>query len=289
MSIFNIDGDSIPSAYGKNGVRISQAYDIDGNELLQQSVGLKVMTYNVGGWYIGSGRNVPAAKKDQYLALQTGMIENNDPDVLVIQEYLANFSDDGTSALSILQELFPYVHAKVSGTYFGRAICSKYPITNYVERTFTAESSRYFDSCTITVNNFPIAFVNTHLGLTQANRDSEIVQLIQYLNTLNTFVACGDYNTGITDADLTTSSTAYINNVKPFIDAGFHTANFGQFGFMLTCVDRTNGTHYYLDNEYTSSNIEILNAYVDETKLTDLIDDPIDHMPLIAELSIGNA
>lgn len=284
--IYSLNGTPLSSAYNLNG-NSTNAYNLAGEKIFPDSIELKVMTYNVGGWYIGSGRNVPAAQKAEYLALQTGMIQAADPDVLCIQEYLANFSDDGTSALSMLQELFPYVHAKVSGTYFGRAICSKYPITNYVERTYAQESNRYFDSCTITVNGNAITFINTHLGLTQANRDAEIAQLIQYLNTLNTFICCGDFNTAITDANLTTTSPEYISNVKPFVDAGFRTANFGQFGFMLTCVDRLDGTHYYLDNEYTSSNITILDAYVDETKLTDLIDDPIDHMPLIATLQIG--
>lgn len=285
MSIYNINGNQINSAYDRSQ-SVQVAYDINGNIVFQSITSLKVMSYNVGGWYIGSGENVPTAKKDLYYALQTGMIEDNDPDILIIQEYLANFSADGTSALTMLQSLFPYVHTKTSGTYYGRAICSKYPITNYTERQFTQETSRYFDSCTITVNNIPITVVNTHLGLTQANRTPEITQLIAYLNTLDTFVLGGDFNTGIVESSASTSSESYINNVKPFVDEGFNTANFGDFGFMVTCVDRTNNTPYYLDNIYTSSDISITDAYVDTTKLTDLIDDPIDHMPIIAELTL---
>lgn len=281
--IYGINGNQIYGAYGNSGLPLNVAYSKNGSQIYPDGpVALKVMTYNVGGWYIGSGTNVPAEKKSQYYALQTGMIESNNPDVLVIQEYLANFSDDGTSALTMLQGLFPYVHVKTSGTYFGRAVCSKYPITDYVERTYTAESSRYFDSCTITFAGTPVTFVNTHLGLTQENRNSEIQQLIAYLQTLNRFIACGDFNTGITPTSANTESTAYIINVKPFIDAGFKTANFGSFGFLLTCVDRINETHYYLDNAYMSSNITINDVYVDDTKLTDLVDDQIDHMPLIA-------
>lgn len=285
MSVYNIEGVELRSVYSKNGNDLSMCYNKDGAVIFTKQ--LKVMTYNVGGWYIGSGRNVPAVQKDLYYALQTGMIEDADPDILVIQEYLAQFSDDGTSALTMLQGLFPYVHAEVSGTYFGRAVCSKYPITDYVKRQFTQEPSRYFDSCTVTVMETPITVVNTHLGLTQENRDPEIVQLITYLNTLDRFVCGGDFNTGITPTSANTSSTEYINNVKPFVDDGFNTANFGDFGFLLTCVDRTNGTHYYLDNIYTSANIEVIDAYVDDTKLTDLVDDPIDHMPLIATLQIN--
>lgn len=287
MAVYSKNGDVLQSVYSKDGHSLTAAYSKSGAQIFPDGpISLKVMSYNVGGWYIGSGTNVPAEKKDLYYALQTGMIEDNNPDVLVIQEYLANFSADGTSALTMLQGLFPYVHVITSGTYFGRAICSKYPITNYVERSYTAEPNRYFDSCTITVNGTPITFVNTHLGLTQANLTAEIQQLIPYLQTLTRFVACGDYNTGITPTSANVESTEYINNVKPFIDAGFNTANFGNFGFLLTCVDRNNQTHYYLDNIYTSGNISVSDAYVDDTKLSDLIDDPIDHMPLIADIEL---
>lgn len=285
--IYSKDGSAIWSAYDKNGQEIDAAYNVSGSKVFANA--LKVMTYNVGGWYIGSGRNVPAADKSKFYALQTGMIEANDPDVLVIQEYLANFSDDGTSALTMLQGLFPYVHAKTSGTYFGRAICSKYPITGYTERTYTQENSRYYDSCTITVNGTAITFVNTHLGLTQENRTAEITELISYLSTLTRFVACGDYNTTINENDLTTRSEAYIENVKPFIDAGFHTVNYGVSGFLMTHINPSTEIEYYIDNEYTSSNIEVLEAYVDDTKLDELPVTQIDHMPLIALLQIGGS
>lgn len=276
----NIQGNILQAAYDKSG----NAVFPDDPQITQ----IKVMTYNVGGWYIGSGRNVPAAEKDVYYALQTGMIEENDPDILIIQEYLGSFSDDGTSALTMLQSLFPYVHVKTSGTYYGRAICSKYPIANYVERQFTQETSRYFDSCTITINSIPITVVTTHLGLTQANRTPEIAQLIAFLETQERFIAGGDYNTGIVLDSANTSSDAYINNVKPFVDAGFDTANFGDFGFLVTCNDGVDGAgiDWYLDNVYTSSNITVENAIVDTTKLTDGINEKVDHMPLIATLTI---
>lgn len=285
--IYDKSGNQLHAIYNKSGQPLNMAYAKDGMQIFPDGpITLKVMTYNVGGWYDGRGTNVPADKKSLYYALQTGMIEENDPDVLVIQEYLANFSADGTSALTMLQNLFPYVHVKTSGTYFGRAICSKYPITNYVERTYTAESSRYFDSCTITVNGIPITFVNTHLGLTQENRNSEIQQLIPYLETLNTFIACGDYNAGIKTSD--TTDSYYINNVKPFLDAGFRSANYSDNGFLITASDEPQGTYNAgLDNMYLSPNITVESLMVDTTKRTDGLSDIIDHMPLIAEMQIN--
>ena len=283
--IYAKNGTLLLSAYELDGDALDKAYDINGTQIYTIEFNLKVMTYNVGGWYTGSGTNVPADKKDAYLALQTGMIEDNDPDVLVIQEYLANFSADGTSALTLLQSLFPYVHVKTSGTYFGRAICSKYPISDYTERTYTQESSRYFDSCAITVNGVPITFVNTHLGLTQENRDPEIVQLITYLQTQSRFIACGDYNTSITTNDKT--ADAWVYNIKPFLDAGFHSANCDET-FYYTSSNYPDGTwNGCLDNIITSANITIDSAEVDETKRNDGLNDRIDHMPFIATLTIN--
>ena len=98
MSIYNINGSQIFAAYNIDA-NITDAFDVNGDIVFQNEPNtIKVMTYNVGGWYIGSGTNVPAAKKTEYYELQTGMIEDNDPDILIIQEYLAQFSDDGTSA-----------------------------------------------------------------------------------------------------------------------------------------------------------------------------------------------
>lgn len=286
--IYNVGGNPIQSAYGKNGQPLSAAYSTGGLPVFPGGqIALKVMSYNVGEWYYGDGDNVPADKDALYYALQSGMIEQNDPDVLVIQEYWKTFSKTGRTALSMLQQYFPYIHEQGGASgYYGRCICSKYPISNYIIRTYTDNNQRYYDSCTVTVNGIQITVVNTHLDLTQAKRDLEIQELLTYLRTQPRVVACGDYNTGITPNSANVSSTEYINNVKPFVDAGFHTANFGDFGFLLTCVDRNNGTHYYLDNIYTSGNIVVSDAYVDDTKMTDLIEDPIDHMPLIADIEL---
>lgn len=288
MSVYNKSGEPLLSVYSKSGDALARAYNASGNQIYPNGpISLRIMSYNVGEWYYGDGDNVPADKDELYYALQNGMIQRNDPDVLCIQEYWKIFSKTGRTALSMLQQYFPYIHEEGGASgYYGHCVCSKYPISNYTVRKYTDNNQRYYDSCTVTVNGIPITIVNTHLDLTQAKRDLEIQELISYLRTQNRFVACGDYNTGITPTSANVESTAYINNVKPFIDAGFNTANFGNFGFLLTCVDRNNQTHYYLDNIYTSGNISVSDAYVDDTKLSDLIDDPIDHMPLVADIEL---
>lgn len=287
MSIYNVDGAVLTAAYDADGNIPTKAYDADGNVIwTAEPITLKVMTYNVGGWYIGSGTNVPADKKNFFYAMQTGMIEDNDPDILIIQEYLANFSADGTSALTMLQELFPYVHTEVSGTYYGRAVCSKYPITNYTKRYFSNDANRYYDTCTITVNGIPVTIMDTHLDTDATKRAANITELVPFLESLDRFIVGGDFNTMITVAGTDTEN--YVAYVKPFIDAGFNTANFRDVadGFKVTYMD--SGWNGMLDNIYTSSNLSISNVYVDTTKEDEIatIGTRLDHMPLIATVTI---
>lgn len=285
--IYDKSGNLLHSIYDKNGDALSSGYDSEGQQIyLSVPITIKVMTYNVGQWYYGSGDNVPANKDADYYNLQNGMIQRNNPDVLVIQEYWKQFSKLPRTALSMLQQYFPYIHEQGGDSgYFGRCICSKYPISNYVVRTYTDNNQRYYDSCTITVGGIPITFTNTHLDVnSQDNRDAEIIQLIGYLAGQEWFVACGDYNTAITSSDKT--QEAWIHNIKPFIDAGFHIANCDD-EFYFTSSNYPDGTwNGCLDNIIVSPNITIQSVTVDETKRTDNLPERIDHMPLIAVLQL---
>lgn len=288
MAIYNIDGIQAFHAYRINGESVSSAYDVYGEQVFSTSHPLiKVMTYNVGQWYIGSGTNVPADKDAQYYDIQSRMIAENAPDVLCIQEYWKIFSKTGRTAKSMLEQFFPYIHEQGGDSgYFGRCICSKYPISNYTVRTFTNNSSRYYDSCIINIDNFPVAFINTHLDTDDSKRYAQALELISYLSTINSFVACGDYN--MLDCK-SASGTDYIQIIEPILNAGFNSANCSDFGFLTTYYggNTTDTWDGCLDNIVTSHNIEITDAFVDETKLTDGITDKIDHMPLIATLQIG--
>lgn len=286
MAVYDINGNPIQTIYNVDGEGIPNCYDINGNPLIMPT-SIKVMTYNVGGWYEGTGTNVPANKKEAMYALQTGMIEDNDPDILIIQEYLANFSADGTSALTMLQSLFPYVHTKTSGTYYGRAICSKYPITNYVERYYTNDSNRYFDSCTITINGIPITVVDTHLGLTPEDRAPQITELIGYLSILNRFLCGGDYNTPHSSLGTPIDKT----EIQSFITAGFNLANCSTLGDFITSENDLDPQTWkgWIDNISSSENMIPASAYVDEAKLTAYSDgliDKIDHMPFVVTYQV---
>lgn len=285
--IYTKNGITATTAYNKSGSAINNAYDKDGNLVfVSQGEVIKIMTYNVGQWYIGSGDNVPADKDAAYYALQNGMIQNANADILFINEYWDVFSKTGRTALSLLEQYFPYIHTENgSSGYYGRAICSKYPLSNYTKHSYTNESSRYYDSAVITVDNKQITLVVTHLSTDQDKRMVQIPELIAYLSNLDRFISAGDYNTGVKP---NISDGRYETNVVPFLEAGFHMANFSSWGYLVTCNDGIDGTgqDYCIDNIISSANITFVNAYVDTTKLTDGISAKIDHMPLIASVIV---
>lgn len=288
--IFDIHGDPINSCYYVNGNALPFAYSKNGEQIFADGFLLKVATYNVGQWYYGSGTNVPSAKDAEYYALQNGMIQNADADILFLEEYWKVFSGTGRTARSILEQYYPYIHEQGGDSgYFGRCICSKYPISDYTIHSYSNESSRYYDSCTVIVGDVPITLIITHLA-TDNKRYVQIGELITYLSGLTRFVCAGDFNTlTITgNGKVTTEAQDYEDIIIPLVNAGFHCANCSSLGFKITYSDEPTGTYTgCLDNIITSSNIDILSAYVDETKLTDGLTERTDHMPLIATLHIN--
>lgn len=292
MSIYEKSGGLVLSPYSVSGGNLNQAYDVNGVKVFDGTgIPLKVMTYNVGTWYEGKHTNVPAAKDEEYYNLQNGMIQRDNPDILCMCEYCKQFSKSGRTALSMLQQYFPYIHEQGgdnpdASNSNGRCIASKYPITNYTVHNFGDGSGLYYDSCTITVDNVPITVVVTHLVYSgEEKRIAELKTVIQFLQTQEKFILCGDLNTLVCKS---TTDKNYIDMIQLLLDAGFHIANCGNFGFLVTYSDEPTGTWTgCLDNIVTSSNIQILSAHVDTTKLTDGLQEKTDHMPLIAELSIG--
>ena len=287
MIVFDHKGKIIPEVYNSAGVEISSAYTVDGTALPQSGFSLKIMEYNVGQWYNGNHVYVPPEKYESYRNLQEGMIANADADIAFLCEYSTDFNV-GHSAKSMLDEYFPYIieHTKpyvegqdISGWQF--AICSKYPLSSFEFHKYANNQNPYYASCKITVNDVPIELVITHLDWDQTEvRAEETVILLNYLDNFPNFILAGDFNTLASS----TATADFQNVIQPMLNKGYQVANANGERFLPTY---NNGWDGYLDNIVTSDNMTISNVYVDQTKKNDLIDDKIDHMPLLATITVN--
>ena len=285
MAVYNIDGTAVSLYYDANGKRSSAAYDVGGDVVARN---LRVMEYNVGAWYIGSGTNVPADKDAEYYALQNGIIKGQDADVLAICEYWGVFSKTGRTALPMLEQYYPYIEKyNVDATYLGRAICSKYPIVSYTPHTFTGES-RYYDDAVINYAGENIHVIVTHFHPSETpTKIAEAKQLFNYVSALTEkFIICGDFNSTLYDPFSETNAAIY----NQFLNAGCTLANDGVFGIFPTACNSDDWAtdKFAIDNIIASGGITITDVWTDLTKTTDgITDGKIDHIPLIAELSVS--
>ena len=289
MAVYNLNGTEIQNIYNKSGNKISQAYDKSGNPLIGDSV-LKVMQYNVGQFYIGDGNVIPTELKSTYSTLQTTIFNNHNPDICLMQESPRIFCADGTLSDDFLSTWFNQFASSRGGiNYQAHRIATKgYTISNYQEIEFTHPYGNYpgYETCTMSINGHNILFVNTHMTTSQSEQESQCADILNAVSNAEYFIICGDFNTVISSL----SDTDYINCIKPFVDAGYNTANCGSFGILSTYYATADPDASYkpaTDQIIVSSNITIQDAYVDTTKLTDGIDAKIDHLPLIAELVIN--
>lgn len=285
MSVYNKNGESLNSVFNRVGSSLAQAYDVNGNSLLSGGTTLKVATYNVGGWYIGSGTNVPTDKKTEYVNLQQSILSAVGADIVCFQEYWNQFCADGTTADSVIGEFFAYQQKRdANSTWNGHVIASKslpitdYSIYNFVNATGAAPG---YEKGYITVGGHRICILNTHLCTTAAGKKPEQSQeVFEALANEEYFVCMGDYNVLIDQYDTV---------IKQYIDAGYNSAQWTErFGMFYTyyATASVDGTKGVTDQIFTSPNIEITNVYVNTIKLTDGLNEKIDHIPLIVELVI---
>lgn len=297
MSIYNTDGTSLSSAYNVDGTALSSAYDVSGDSVFSANpLTLKVMSYNCGQWLtgFGSGTSTENTSAVNHRALLQSIITAQDPDILCIQEYWDVIGS--VTVRSLLESYFPYIQ-EVNGkkSYFGHAICSKYPITNFLTSALSSSPSfkpvsestntgRFIDRCNITIEGKIFTVFNTHFGLNESERANNTVWLLPLMNAQTNVITCGDFNTSC----LSALDADYFGVIKKFLNAGYHVSNCDDFGFIKTWTDSTStmADGIPTDNIITSSNIIIESVYADETKLTDGLNEKIDHLPLIANLKV---
>lgn len=286
--IYNVNGNGFDCAYGVNGNALDRAYSVLGNVVFEKGerISLKIMSYNVGQWWTGTGQTVPTNQKAEYFTLQNGTFETYQPDILFMQEYLNTWCQDGSLASELLNPYFDNQEVTNPRGMIGHSICTNgIAMFDYTSHNFTTNKGNYptFESAQITVGGKTITIVNTHNDYALSYQQTEVTDLLAFLATLDSFILCGDFNIDLSVQE--TTGSQYQNSVQRFLDAGYNVGN---------CVVAWIPTYYgtssptggkFTDQIVTSADIRIDSVYADTTKLTDGIGDKIDHLPLIAEVS----
>ena len=284
MVAYNSEGKFLFKLYNADGTEVETGFDDSGNEITNQTYSLKVMTYNVGQWYLGNHDNVPEELDQTYYFMQNSIIKAENPDILFLNEYATEFSKTGRSAKTMLEQYFPYIeNASNSSTTgdntsgFNRAICSKYPIIDYKRHYYHQDSylDWYYDSCTVIIHSIPIVCIITHLHYNNPPlRAEEAATLLSFVSNFPNFILAGDFNVNKND---------YATIIKSFADAGYHIVNLeGNYARFLTYSGNTVNLTSGLDHIITSNNFTEIEAHTNETKVNDYVTEKIDHIPLIA-------
>lgn len=289
MSIYDVGGASVAHIFKKDGNSAKVAYDVNGSVVYTAlPKNLRVCTYNVGGWYIGSGTNVPTSEDAAYYALQNGMIAEIDADILCLNEFWTIFSQSGRTAASLLAQYYDHIQTADGNTqYAGRAICSKYPITSYETHYFEGETARYYDCATIDVDGVPVPVFVTHLNPHDSSiRIAEAAEMFSFIRSKNydRFVVCGDFNSTLRDPFSDVNAAIY----NQFLNYGCTLANDGAFGILNTYCNNTDWqtNSFGIDQIILSDAFTIDAVATNLEKKTDGIIATIDHVPLYADVTL---
>lgn len=282
MAVYNISGWKTYAVESIGGQKLSEAYDLSGNQMLQNR--LKVMSYNVQHF---TGINSQAE-------MQSKIISDNTPDIISFQE----FSDTRavpTVGQAVLVE-YPYVYISDHLNYLSVAskiplrdiTCVDYQIQDPEEMTRWGETRAYFKAY-FRFNGKNICFINTHLAvLDESVRNAQFLELVDMAMGEGYVIIAGDFNTTYSDF----TSDTYINTTKKFLDAKYEVFNSTpSVGITKTWTGITSAVSLAdftanPDNIFTSSNIHIQQRTFDTTKLSYLDGNPIDHIAMVAMLEV---
>lgn len=290
--IYDVHGNQLDLAYDVHGNQLDSAYDVQGNLIwsARPSNQLKVMSFNVGSWY-GYAKYLPTADASRYYSFYQQLFTDIDADLMGVQEYCNTMGSN--TATSLLNATFGNLYAvdrRSNPTKAGRALASRYPLSNTAEINFVAQTGevRSFLTSTFQFNGKAIYFLTAHLALTANEQTAQIQELLDYVEDKEYWILTGDFNARFDSAE----SDGYAMLIEPFLNKGYGIANGADFGFIPSwCASGSTTDWHCIDNIFTSSNIEITNVYRDETKITAYnngdFEYGIDHVPLIAELEVN--
>ena len=286
MSIYNISGNQISNAYNLNGNMLSQAYDVDGVPLMGDPT-LTVMTFNVKVFQ----------EINNQQALLNEIISKYTPDIIGMQELgtlTANtLPTVGTNMLSNYPIKILSEHKQKD-----MMVSKSLSLSNFYTTDFTNQDpldaqyyseTRSYMMADINIGGKTIKWINAHLCFeTPSVKWLQMGELFDIAEQHDYVILTADFNS----TAMTATSDDYINMYKQFVDAGYNLANNSpSAGFQNTWGSSTNPTSladltWACDSIITSSNIDIENVVFDDTKLDYLNGNQIDHIPVVAYITI---
>lgn len=193
---------------------------------------LKIAQWNVGLFNRGVSIGTPDAELDATIeSLKKVMTEEN-ADIFIANEYVPqiNNGDEGKPLVdtyeTLLKQFYPY---RFSGGYY-IGIFSKYPIVAE-NITLQTGSGRTFVKGVVMIDNLPVGFVACHsTPFSAEDRKSENAEFVAAMSEFSAAFVAGDMNTGNNDED----ATSQMQQIQPFIDAGYTLGNRGYWGEIPT-------------------------------------------------------
>lgn len=143
---------------------------------------LHVVTYNLGG------ADRPLRPSIEYLRRQ-------DPDIVVLQEYTAEWDE----AVQSLADAFPHSIAEPRSDHFGLAILSRIPLSDAEIRAFPQAGIPY-GQVSVRVNGAPLSVIGLHLEWpvrpsSHATQKAQLSHLQRAIEAADSpLVVCGDFN-----------------------------------------------------------------------------------------------
>lgn len=280
MAVYDVNGNAINELFNLSGGELQTAYDIDGVEIFHP-YDMRIMSYNVR-WF---------TEENQYGYIQNPPFGRN-ADIIGIQEYSTGTIGkiDGVSAPTYMANKgYPYQYTSTLD-YNHKIVVSKIPMNDISETVYSAShETRSYQKMYFTYKGKRIALFNTHTDYQLDNyKYNQIAELVNAVAEEEYFILVGDLNTTCTDK----GDTEYIKCVQPFIDNGYNVANsaVGEDLFWTFYNGKTESLSTQItppDNIITSANIDIINVFVDTTKLNYNTGYAIDHIPLVADIVIN--
>lgn len=285
MAVYNIGGSATNNAYGLDGSRLLQAYDINQNRLLGVENEIVVMTYNV--------QRCRGINSQQ--TMQNAIFNAYNADVIGLQELGTE-----TSLPSALSALNGYA-VKQFSNHNNKVLMVKKTgsLSNVVIEDFANQDpqdmstwgeTRAYMKADFSVDGKTITWINTHLCyMTTSVKYLQMAEIFALAEQCDYVVVTGDFNS----QTVTPTSNDYIEMYKQFVDAGYNLANNSpQSSFTNTYTDATTATSLSdltdaPDTIITSSNIDIIGVTFDTTKFSYLNGSEIDHIPVVASLRIN--